>query len=245
MDYSAALLAENGRFADLLRDAEPSTPVPSCPGWTLKQLLRHVGRGDRWAAQIIDDRLSDYLDPRAVRHGKPPDDADGTIEWLRGGAQDIVDAVERAGGDVEVWTFLGPRPATWWVRRRLHEVAVHRADAALALGAEYRLSPEVAADGLTEWLERVVIQASEEPLPLSNGETLHLHADDGGEWTMRGDGRAVKLSAGHADEADATVSGPVTALLLTTVRRLPSDDPQVTVSGDAGVWHRWLDHTPF
>ena len=240
-----ALLAENNLFAELLRSADPATPVPTCPGWTLKQLLRHVGRGDRWAAQIIDDRLTDYLDPRTVRNGRPPDDADGTIEWLRGGAQDVVDAAKRVGGDVEVWTFLGPRPAWWWVRRRLHEVVIHRADAALALGTEFRLPAELAADGLTEWLERVAVQATEEPMPLSDGETLHLHADDGAEWTLRGGGGGVRLSAGHTDDADATVSGPATALLLTTVRRLAADDPRVAVSGKADIWRRWLDHTPF
>jgi uncharacterized protein (TIGR03083 family) len=245
MDYSAALLAENDRFAGLLRSADLSTPVPTCPGWTLNQLLRHVGRGDRWAAQIVDERLTDFLDPRAVRNGKPPDDADGTIEWLRGGARDVVSAVEQVGGDVEVWTFLGPKPASWWVRRRLHEVAVHRADAALALGADYELAAEVAADGLTEWLERVVIQATEPPLPLADGETLRLHADDEGQWTLRGDGHGVQLAAANTDEADTTVSGPATALLLATVRRLSPTDPRITISGDAVIWRRWLDHTPF
>jgi uncharacterized protein (TIGR03083 family) len=245
VNYSAELLAENNRFAELVCGAEPSTPVPTCPGWTFKQLLRHVGRGDRWAAQIIADRLTEYLDPRTVRDGKPPDDPDGTIEWLHGGARDVVRAVERVGPDAEVWTFLGPRPASWWVRRRLHEVTVHRADAALAVGAEFRLSPELAADGLTEWLERVAVQATQGPLPLPDGVTLHLHADDDGEWTLRGGAGGVRLSAGHADEADATVSGSATALLLATVRRLAADDALVTVSGDADIWRRWLDHTPF
>lgn len=247
MDYSAALLAENRLFAELLRNADPATPVPTCPGWTLKQLLRHVGRGDHWAAQIVEDRLTEYLDPRTVRDGKPPDDADGAIDWLYGGAQAVVDAVERVGAGPEVWTFLGPRPAPWWTRRRLHEVTVHRADAALALGADYHLSAERAADGLTEWLERVEIQAVEAPLPLADGQTLQLRAEGGGDWTLRGHGGAVSLSAEHVHDADAdaVVSGPATALLLTTVRRLPPDCPQITVKGDAGVWRRWLDHTPF
>jgi uncharacterized protein (TIGR03083 family) len=245
VDYSAGLLAENRLFAELLHNADPSTTVPTCPGWTLKHLLRHVGRGDRWAAQIIDERLTEYLDPRTVRDGKPPDDPDAAVEWLHGGAQGIVDAVGRVGGDAEVWTFLGPRPAAWWVRRRLHEVTVHCADASLALCAQFRLSPELACDGLTEWLERVAAQATDGPLPLSDGETLHLRADDGGEWMLRGTGNGVTMSAEHADEADTTVSGPATALLLTTVRRLPPDDPQITVGGDTVVWRRWLDRTPF
>ena len=56
MDFRAALLDQTRDFGELIRSADPSTPVPTCPDWTLKQLFRHVGRGNRWAAQIIADR---------------------------------------------------------------------------------------------------------------------------------------------------------------------------------------------
>ena len=138
MDFRAALLEQTRAFGDLIGTADPATPVPTCPDWTLKQLFRHVGRGNRWAAQIITDRRSEPLDPRDVRDGKPPDDPDAAIDWLNGGAQLIIDAVDRVGSDARVWTFLGPRPAGWWIRRRLHEATVHRADAALALGVRLR-----------------------------------------------------------------------------------------------------------
>ncbi|WP_196766152.1 maleylpyruvate isomerase N-terminal domain-containing protein, partial [Mycobacterium avium] len=71
MDYAGAFLDENRAFAELFRDADESMPVPTCPDWTLRQLFRHVGRGDRWAAQIVRDRLDSYLDPRMVEGGKP------------------------------------------------------------------------------------------------------------------------------------------------------------------------------
>ena len=60
------------------------------------------------------------------------------ITWLRSGPRLLLDAVDATGPQTPVWTFLGPRPAAWWIRRRLHETLVHRADAALALGAEGR-----------------------------------------------------------------------------------------------------------
>ncbi|MBS2079219.1 maleylpyruvate isomerase N-terminal domain-containing protein, partial [Mycobacterium tuberculosis] len=125
MDYAGAFLDENRAFAELFDGADESTPVPTCPEWTLRQLFRHVGRGDRWAAQIVRDRLESYLDPRTVEGGKPPPDPADAISWLHGGAQRLVDAVELTGVETPVWTFLGPRPANWWIRRRLHEVAVH------------------------------------------------------------------------------------------------------------------------
>ena len=244
MDFATALIDENDAFADVLRGADQTTPVPSCPGWTLKQLIRHVGRGDRWAAQIVGDRLTDYLDPRDVRGGKPPDDGDGTIDWLRGGAHDVVKAVDEVGADTAVWTFIGARPAQWWIRRRLHEVTVHRADAELALGRDFALSPELAADGLTEWLERVVAQAADGGSPLTDGQSLHLHATDGGEWTLRQSGDSLTFDRGHAD-ASATVSGDATSVFMAVVRRFLADDPRLTISGDGDVWRAWLDHTPF
>jgi len=62
VDYATALTGQNQMLRELLRDADWSVPVPTCPGWTLLQLLRHVGRGDRWAAQIITDRADTSLD---------------------------------------------------------------------------------------------------------------------------------------------------------------------------------------
>jgi mycothiol maleylpyruvate isomerase-like protein len=51
--HAAAFVEENELFAALAASADLATPVPTCPEWTLKQLFRHVGRGDRWAATIV------------------------------------------------------------------------------------------------------------------------------------------------------------------------------------------------
>lgn len=141
MDFRAALLDQTRAFGDLIRNADPSTPVPTCPDWTLKQLFTHVGRGNRWAAQIVAERRYQPLDPREVRDGKPPDDPDGAADWLNAGAEALVKAVDRVGPDCRVWTFLGSKPAGWWIRRRLHEVTVHHADATLALGSTTTCPP--------------------------------------------------------------------------------------------------------
>lgn len=249
MDYAAAFLKENRAFSELFRDVDDAMPVPTCPGWSLKQLLRHVGRGDRWAAQIVRDRLDTYLDPRSVEGGKPPPDPADAISWLQGGAQRLVDAVELSGVETPVWTFLGTRPANWWVRRRLHEVAVHRADAAIALGREFTLQPDIAADAITEWLERVAIQAGSDgaALPLEEGNTIHLHATDSGaasEWTISAvDGR-IGFSHEHG-KGTVALRGGATELLLALVRRVPIGDTGVEVIGDDAVWSHWLEHTAF
>jgi uncharacterized protein (TIGR03083 family) len=254
VDTVAALIAENAAFAELLREADLATPVPTCPEWTLDELMRHVGRGDRWCAQIVAEQSGEFIDPRTVPDGKPPVGRDERTRWLHDGPRSLIDAVARTGPDTPVWTFLGTRPANWWIRRRLHETAVHRADAAIALGDAFDIDPVVAADGITEYLERVVIRAGADgpaggDNPLPDGRSLHLHATDPGlgaaaEWTILGrpDGIAVDREHGTATTA---LRGPARNLLMAIVRRGTMAELGVELFGDPGVWDTWLARTPF
>ena len=250
VDYAAAFIEENRAFSELFHDFDDSRPVPTCPGWNLGQLLRHVGRGDRWAAQIVRDRLDRFLDPRSVEGGKPPPDPGDASSWLLGGAQRLIDAVMLSGAETPVWTFLGSRPANWWIRRRLHETAVHRADAAIAIGSNFALEPAIAADAITEWLERVQIQAGGDgaALPLEDGNSLHLHATDpglgeAGEWTIAISGGGITWSHEHGKGAVA-LRGGAFELLLAIVRRVEVAETGIEMFGDDSVWQNWLDRTP-
>jgi uncharacterized protein (TIGR03083 family) len=198
---------------------------------------------------MVADRSDSPLDPRTVVGGKPPDDIDGTIDWLHGGVRALIDAVANTGADTPVWTFLGPRPAAWWVRRRLHEATVHRADAALALGLSYDLSAALACDGISELLDIFAAQPGREPAPLDTGSTLHLHAtDDGlgtdGEWFIHRETGAVEWDHRHA-KGSAAVRGRAVDLLLALTRRKFGEDAHTNVIGDAGVWQTWLERTQF
>jgi uncharacterized protein (TIGR03083 family) len=250
VDFRAALLDQTQAFGELIRGADPSTPVPTCPGWTLKQLFTHVGRGSRWAAQIIAERRSQPLDPRDVRNGRPPDDPDAAIDWLNGGPQQVIKAIDQVGSDARVWTGAGMRPAGWWIRRLLHEVGVHRADAAIAVGADYDPSPDLAADAISEWIELMVVQSARQTTPpVEHGRTLHLHATDAGlgptgEWTILNDDDGVSWTHDHG-KGDVALRGTATDLLLAIVRRRPVADGDIEVFGDTEVWNAWLERTPF
>ncbi|PND59514.1 hypothetical protein CRM90_00555 [Mycobacterium sp. ENV421] len=254
MDFTTALIAENAALADLLRDADLSTPVPTCPEWTLEQLMRHVGRGDRWCAQIVTEQSTDFIDPRTVDGGKPPAGRDNEIAWLQAGPQQLVDAVAATGAETPVWTFLGPRPAAWWIRRRLHEAVVHRADAAIALGVGFEVEPAVAADAISEWLERCEERANAEgpaggDRPVADEHSLHLHATDpglgeAGEWTILGRPDGIAVEQGHG-KATVALRGPARDLLLAVLRRRSAAEQGLEVFGDVGVWDTWLARTPF
>ena len=253
MDFRAALIDETRAFGDVIRTVDPTTwdqvQIPTCPGWSLLQLLKHVGRGERWTAQIVGERRLEALDPREVREGKPPADPDEAIAWLNAGAQQIIDAIDRVGSDARVWTFHGAKPAGWWVRRRLHEVTVHRADADLALGRDFELSPELAADAVTEWIDLATTQVDRHAPPLRRGLTLHLHATDDdlgptGEWTIVHDEDGVTWSHDHT-KGEVAVRGRAVDLMLAITRRRSTAEAGIEVFGDSAVWDEWLTRTPF
>jgi uncharacterized protein (TIGR03083 family) len=248
VDFAAALIDEHRSFADTVATGDPAAPVPTCPGWTVQQLFRHVGRGVRWSAQMILDRSTEALDPRAVPHGRPPEDPAAASDWLMAGAAKLLGAVDETGAEVPVWTFLGPRPSAWWIRRRLHEVVVHRADAAIAVGADFDLPTDLAADCVSEWLDIAIRVHRDGPPPLGAGQSIHLHAhDDGigeaGEWMISaGADGAVTWSHGHG-KGSVAVRGPVTDLLLAISRRRPVAESAIEVYGDESVLQTWLDRT--
>jgi uncharacterized protein (TIGR03083 family) len=251
LDFATEFLTENRAFSELFRDADGATPVPTCPGWSLDQVFRHVGLGHRWSAQIVRDHLQEFLDLGSVEAGKPPPGQAEAISWMHGGAQLLVDAVQLTGSETPVWTLVGSRRANWWIRRRLHETAMHRADAALVLGADFALTPQVAADGITERLELIAFQAGADgaALPLADGTTLHLHATDAGlgeagEWTIAVDQGRIAWLHEHS-KGSVALRGGAAELLLAMTRRTDVGDTGIELFGDDAVWQNWLQRTPY
>ena len=153
-----------------------------------------------------------------------PGDVSGGIDWLVGGVALLVDAITRTGPDVAVWTIVGQRPAWWWLRRRAFDTLVHAVDAAMAQGAQHDVSSHVAAEALTEWLERVAAQADTGSAPLRPGQCLSFHATDtDGRWTVSGTETGVTW-APERGPGDVVVRGPMTDLLLVALRRRLVDD---------------------
>jgi len=240
-----------GCTAELARiiDGDLERPVPTCPGWTFRQLATHLGRGHRWAAQIVATRARAPIPMREVADGKLPQDPAQHASWLNTGADRVIEAVTAAGSD-PVWTLAGIGPASFWVRRRAHEAAVHLADAQLAAGRDVDLTPEVAADGVDEWLTRIADPARAQPQDLrGHGQSLHFHATDPGlagtgEWLVTRTPSGVTVTRGHG-KADVAIRGPAASLLLVLTRRLPPSDPAIDILGEQALLTHWLQHTPF
>ncbi|MGD0926492.1 MAG: maleylpyruvate isomerase family mycothiol-dependent enzyme [Streptosporangiaceae bacterium] len=264
--YYAEITASTGALAGLVDGADLTLQVPTCPDWTLRQLATHVGRAQRWAAEIVSTRSPRAVAFRDVPDGRIPDDPAGHAGWLRAGADRLITVLGQAG-DAKVWAFGEQRPAGFWARRMTHETTVHGVDAQLAAaagngqprgderpGGEERpaIAADVAADGIDEWLTVLAGRSDGEPDPraagLAAGDSLHVHAadvpDGTGEWVVSHDPDGITVRRAH-EKATLALRGGASDLLLVLVQRFPPDDPAIGVHGDPALLRRWLAATRF
>ncbi|PRX98897.1 maleylpyruvate isomerase family mycothiol-dependent enzyme [Allonocardiopsis opalescens] len=245
--FCAETTAQTRELVELLGGADLSAPVPTCPGWSLADLLRHIGGNLRTVGT-------------AVRTGRPVDDPatqvaeldgpSGTglgalAPWLTEAADAFAAAVRAAepAATATVWGF-GDR-VDGWARRAAHDIAVHRADAALAIGADYALAPELAADAVDELLDMAAAGMFPGLERLAeHGSALHLHATDTvpelrAEWLLEFGAEGFGWRRAH-QRADTAVRGPLTELLLVLYRRRPATTDRVEVIGSAPLLDAWL-----
>jgi uncharacterized protein (TIGR03083 family) len=229
------LCEQTSAFAAHVRDF--AAPVPTCPEWTVRDLVAHIGQEHRWAADIVrTGRPPAVPDPRAQE--VPGDWA----SWLHAGARELIDVV--GAGTAPVWTFLGDRPARFWLRRMVHDTAVHHADLA---GRAPVIPAGLASDAVEEVLGFVTAPGAAAVKPAlaelrGDGQTLLLRPTDRTPWLITRGPAGPTWRRGDAD-ADVTVSATARDLLLIATRRLPPDDPHVTISGDRVLLDHWLAHT--
>jgi uncharacterized protein (TIGR03083 family) len=208
------LRVEGESMAAAAAAADPDTAVPTCPEWTVRDLVRHMGGVHRWATGYVADARTEVWDVELDDVvGAWPDDAD-LADWLRHGCDALATALAAAPPDLECWTFLpAPSPLAMWARRQVHETAIHRTDAELAAGtAVRRCTSAFAADGVDELLvcfvpRRSTRRRAEVPTTLvvrcrDVDDTWALHADGDRITTTPGEsgGGAACTVTGKADD---------------------------------------------
>ena len=238
-------MAEISALAAAVSDMTDTTAdVPTCPGWTVADLIAHAGNVHRWVTEIVAMQASARLP--FPETGPESTSGAGLARWLTAGAAPLLAALRAAGPVTPVWTWGPGRTSGWWARRMVHETAVHRADAELATGvAAPAIDPVVAADGIDEFLFN--LPSARRPYKhlasLPTGESLHLHATDAdGEWLVRFTESGITWERGHA-KATVALRGPVALLLLFTYGRVPGADDRLAVFGDASVLDLWQQKT--
>jgi uncharacterized protein (TIGR03083 family) len=217
-EIMAWIADESEAFANTLTEDALDNQVPSCPEWTLRDLTSHLGRVQRFWAEIItrgEDVEPEFPDPN-----EEPMNASALREKMRASTRALLDALRTTRWDAPAWT--------WWrddrtvgaiARHQVQEAAVHRWDAQLASGTPTPLLRALADDGIDEmlWIAR---QFQEAP-PVAFAAT-----DSGNTYSA------------SEQEARATVAATASDLVLLMYGRRSLDD--VEVRGDRALLEAFL-----
>lgn len=237
-EYIDHLHREGELLADAAKQAGEHAPVPTCPGWTTGDLVRHTSTFHRWAARIVAEPL-----PGPVPEDPMPQEPTGPdlLPWFRDGHGTLVRTLRAADPGLDCWVFLpgAPSPLTFWARRQAHETAVHRVDAEAARGGELSpLDADFATDGIDELLTGFHGR-SRSRVRTERPRTLRVRPSDADAvWTVRLSPDAPPhTERSAAGPADCELVGPAQHLYLMLWNRLSLD--AVTVTGEravAGLW---------
>ena len=232
--------------------------VPTCPAWTLFDLVEHLGVGRRKWAAIVAAGPADVPPARSVSEGAPtaPRKREALLAWLAASTQELLDALREAGPDRGCWTRWGdsqsPQTCGAVARHQLQEIAVHTYDAQVALGDPQPLPAETALDGVEEFQFTccaTTVAWPHEPV------VVDYHAAEGRSWRLwlSGDGARIgrlpapgtlpSTAAGEdPDPADASARGTASELVLAFYGRIPVDS--LELDGDRRIFDQLVAWDP-
>lgn len=232
-EYLATAQLETQRLAEAALQAGPEAAVPTCPGWTVGDLLRHAGGLARGVTDYL--RTGNPFPPTEAERRSwfaPLPDRTDLVAWYVGVRAELAQAFLAADPRTACFSFLpAESPVLFWARRDAHETAIHRADVQLAAGAEITpYDPEFARDGIAELLAFTA---------------LGLRADPG--FTIAAGGRLLRV--GPTDcfvepdgggPADLRLVGVASTAYLTLWNRTPPTG--LHLEGDPALLAYWRQH---
>ncbi|GGS21917.1 maleylpyruvate isomerase family mycothiol-dependent enzyme [Actinokineospora fastidiosa] len=160
--------------------AGPDAPVPTCPDWTVRDLIAHVAGLQAWL------EVSLPLPPEGPAPDEPrvPSDWAELLDWWDERVRNVTAGLAATAPTTRTWSFVPGfgADAGWFARRQAHETAIHRLDAEHAAAEtvpSLLFDPEFAADGIAELFELLP------PAPADRSGTILLHAADAGRaWLV-------------------------------------------------------------
>ena len=244
--YLEAIVRDSAEIVAAARDGARDAPVPSCPGWSVADLVVHLGNVQRWAAAMVSTLALERID-RSAMNEEPS--ADARLPWFEAASALLVKTLAAADPSAPVWTFTPDHTVRFWFRRQAHEAAVHRWDAEHALGRRAPIDAALATDGIAEWLDLSTARAAARLV--GRGETVHLHCTDtestdgtgiddtgpnAGEWLVSLTPDGPTVDPVHA-KGDVAARGTASDLDLFLWGRVDAD--ALEVFGDAGLLERF------
>ncbi|MER5264356.1 maleylpyruvate isomerase family mycothiol-dependent enzyme [Actinosynnema sp. NPDC002837] len=195
--------------------AGPEAQVSTCPGWTVRGLVDHVAMVHSWALRALHTPVdADWVKPE-----ERPADWDELFAWWDKKVVELTDTLLGSTSNTPAWTFVGPKTFGFWSRRQAHETAIHRLDAEHARhGADVPsllFDVEFAADGVDEFLTRMLLTGARRRPIARTGRVLFHAADASRAWEVRltpGQPPEVGPITDSGTDEDATVAGTADAV---------------------------------
>jgi uncharacterized protein (TIGR03083 family) len=234
IDYLTHLRADSARFAEVLGAADPALPVPTCPGWTVSDLLWHLCEVQLFWAIIVERRLADPGPADAAKPNRPQGHEE-LVDLVRTTSERLASALEATPKDTAIWTwFKDDRSAGFAYRRQAQEAVIHRLDAEHTTGQVTDVDPELATDGVAEvfdWMYSMVPGWAEVGPPGPVGRVTTT--DTGAQWLVRvgsWSGTSPRTGTSYTDEG--------------SLRLVALGAPVFSVSGTARDLDAWLWNRP-
>ncbi|GLH95459.1 maleylpyruvate isomerase family mycothiol-dependent enzyme [Phytohabitans aurantiacus] len=236
--WIAGLRAEGPAFRSAVAEAPPDAEIPPCPGWTVTDLVHHLGSVYRWVRGHAARGVTTPPESRRAPLLEDLPTGPAAVEWWQEEYRLLIEALDALDPELPAWNWAPQaKKASFWHRRMAHETAVHRWDAQMAIGAGEPVETKLAVDGVGEVLD-TWLPAGRRQLPSPRHGVVQLVATDAGqEWFLRLRGEGVALldtsTLLDSDEHHARVyaAGTASDLLLALFGRVPFDVLEVT--GDA------------
>ncbi len=192
-----ALRADGPAFLFAATDAGATagaTPIPSCPGWMVTDLVHHLGNVYRWvnahsARGLIDRPEHSYRDFAAELV------TSDQLSWWHAQYATIMSTLEALDPQMAAWNWAPQaKVAGFWHRRMATETAVHRWDAQMAIGRAEPIDAHLAADGVAEVLDTWLPADRRKNPEITANCLVALHAiDDDYTWHVRLRGKGIAL----------------------------------------------------
>ncbi|MEU8773721.1 maleylpyruvate isomerase family mycothiol-dependent enzyme [Streptomyces sp. NPDC048606] len=241
--------------------------VPSCPGWSVSDLIGHLGGVQRFLTHVLRERLAeppadptdpslydlpvDPADPLAMADWPVPGRTPTTapvpaplLDWSADAARNLADTLEGLGPHVPVWSWSPERTSGFWLRMQTIEQAVHRWDAEAVTAPPAPFDPDLAADAVAQTFEVMApARRGWTQAPPGTGERYRFRRTDGPHlWTVEFRGDEVRSTPADDGPVPLELAGTASDLMLFLWQRRPAD--RLRLTGDPTLADHWFTLVP-
>ena len=213
-------------LAAAARQVPLDTLVPTCPDWTMADLVWHLTEVELFWTHVIAERPAG---PDSYDEPTRPADRE-LIDGLERAADSLVDALTGVDPTEAAWSWADEQTVGFTLRRQSHEAVVHHVDGLIAAGLDLPAIPaEFAADGVDEMIDVMLTGVPDWARFERRPGVIELRSRDTDDsWTLAF-GRMTGTSPDSGTEYDLDALDPV------------DEPPDTVVEGDAFDLHLWLN----